>query len=342
MTAILLVRLSAMGDVVMASSLLSRFRRRYPTARIVWLAQPEVAPLLQHHPALDAVVVWPRQQWLQLWQRRHYRQLWREVLALRQRLRNEHFDLAIDLQGLLKSGLLLWLSGAKRRIGLGSREGSGRLMSEVIQRIPDDPGFGSEYRQLARHLGATDTNFFPELILLDADRESIRAQLATVDAASGYVVFAPFTTRPQKHWLIDRWIALGEQLQQRYALRCVVLGGPTDQDQGQALATAIGASAINLAGATTLREAAAAIASARLLIGVDTGLTHMALGFSTPSIALFGATRPYLESGSEEAVICYHQHTCSPCRRRPSCDGRFDCMADISVAEVLKNVESLL
>ena len=149
MNRILLVRLSAIGDVVFASPVIAALRRRYPAARISWLVQPECRELLAHHPDLDRVIVWPRNRWQELWRGRQWPVLWREVRAFRRLLRDGDFDLAIDMQGLLKSGFLTWLSGAPERIGLGSKEGSGLLMSRVVERGGDSARIGSEYLHLA-------------------------------------------------------------------------------------------------------------------------------------------------------------------------------------------------
>ena len=109
---ILIIRLSAIGDVVMASPLIRALRARYPQARIVWLAQPEVRDLLSAHPELDEVIVWPRGEWRRLWRERRYLTWWREVRGFVRRLRALRPDLAIDLQGLLKSGL--WARSSHR------------------------------------------------------------------------------------------------------------------------------------------------------------------------------------------------------------------------------------
>jgi heptosyltransferase-1 len=99
---------------------------------------------------------------------------------------------------------------------------------------------------------------------------------------------------------------------------------------------------VNLAGQLALMQSAAVIKHASLLIGVDTGLTHMGSAFGIPVIALFGATCPYTKTCSPQTVVLYHQYPCSPCRRSPTCDGRFDCMQAITVAEVIQTATSLL
>ena len=152
---ILIVRLSALGDIVMASGLIPALKARYPEAELSWVCEAGCVPLLQHNPHLKQVIVWPRAEWTALLKARRHLALWREVRAFRARLRAEHFDLVLDCQGLLKSGLIAWFTGAPRRVSIIAREGSHHLVHEVVTPPPGaDPVMGSEYRFLAHHLGA--------------------------------------------------------------------------------------------------------------------------------------------------------------------------------------------
>ena len=339
---ILLVRLSAIGDIVMASPLLAALRRRYPQAHIAWLVQPECRALLERHPDLDRVIVWPRNEWTRLFRQRRWRELWRAVRGFRSELHTEGFELAIDLQGLLKSGLLTWLSGADTRIGLGSREGSQWLMTRVVGRGGDSKRIGSEYLYLAEQLQLPTDGFEMRIGLGPEDLDYVRELRAAEGLEAGYLVICPFTTRPQKHWFKERWIELVERLTQRFGQRVVLLGGPGDVAEAEGIARPLGSKLINQAGVTGLTQAAALISQSDLLIGVDTGLTHMGIAFNRPTIALFGSTCPYLDTTHDNAVVLYHKLACSPCKRNPTCDGRFDCMRALSVDAVLDQAERLL
>jgi heptosyltransferase I len=341
---ILLVRLSAIGDIVFASPLIRALRRAYPQAHLAWLVQPENCPLLDAHPELDEVIVWPVGEWRELWHRRQWVELLGCVRGFRAGLARRRFDLAIDLQGLLKSGLLTWLSGAPERLGLGSREGSGLLMSRVVARGGDADLIGSEYRFLAERLGLPVQPFSMEVGLTEADEAFARELAVCRRVAEGYAVLCPFTTRPQKHWFADRWRDLARRLQVELGLPSLILGGPGDRGAAAALSLATPEvdGMLNLVGETTLREAAALIKHARLLIGVDTGLSHMGIAFGRPSLLLFGSTCPYRETTRGNARVLYHALPCSPCRRRPTCSGDFTCMKAIGVAEVVEAARALL
>ncbi len=337
---ILIVRLSAIGDIVFASPLIHALRRRYPHARLCWLAQPESRALLECHPELDEVIVWPRGEWSGLWQQRRWGDLWRAVRAFRSQLRGYRFDLALDVQGLMKSGFLTWLSGARERIGLGSREGSHRLMSRVIEKGGEPRRIGSEYRYLAQQLELPVDDFEMRVGLCEADREHAQALIDEHGLGSGFVAICPFTTRAQKHWFDDAWRSLIERVRRQWDLPVVMLGGPGDRMAARAIGEDR-SGLVDLTGETSLRQAAALIARAELVVGVDTGLTHMGIAMQRPTLCLFGSTRPYLETGHDNARVIYHALECSPCKRKPTCHGRFDCMRGISADEVMAEAQRL-
>jgi heptosyltransferase-1 len=339
---ILIVRPSAIGDIVFASALIRALRRSYPDSRLSWLVEPANASLLRQHPDIDEVIVWPKAEWKQLWRQRGYLQLWQRVSDFRHALAERQFDLVLDLQGLLKSGLLAWFTRAQERVGLGSREGSRWLMTRVVERAGDPARIGSEYLYLAEELGLETGRFEMDIALGSEDAAFVDTLIADEGLDRGYLVVAPFTTRPQKHWFDDRWVALIDELSAGYQLPVLILGGPNDREQADALQQRAAGRVLALAGGTQLTQAAALIGRARLLLGVDTGLTHMGIACSTPTVALFGATCPYTETTRESARVIYHPFTCSPCRRSPTCDGAFYCMQSIGVDEVLSVAAALI
>jgi len=339
---ILLVRLSAIGDIVFASPLVAALRRAYPAAHIAWLAQPECQSLLAHHPDLDEVIVWPYRQWQALWEARRWGALWGEIRAFRRLLRDRHFDLAVDLQGLLKSGLLTRLSAAPERVGLGSREGSQLLMTRVLPRGGDPERIGSEYLFLAERLGLPLNGFDMEVHYAAEDAAYAETLVAQAFAGGAYAVICPFTTRPQKHWLAPRWAELAGRLRDELGFGTLMLGGPADEGPAVEIERQAKGKLINLTGRTSLLQAAAVIDRGRLVVGVDTGLSHMGIAFGRPSLLLFGSTCPYRNTTRANARVLYHPLPCSPCRRKPTCHGQFTCMREIEVNEVVAAARDLV
>lgn len=337
---ILIIRLSAIGDIIMASALIRALADAYPEARLVWLAEDGNADLLQHHPRLDTLLIWPRRRWRQLRREGHYGQWLKELWALVAELRRHRFDLVLDLQGLLKSAVWAWLSGGKTRIGLGSREGSQWLMTQTLDTRTETPRIGGEYLKLARALGLAPARFDMDIQPDAETRRQADGLLAGHGLDGDFALLCPFTTRPQKHWFEERWAELARQLQAR-GVRVVLLGGPGDAEgAGRIAAAAPGL--VNLAGQTRLIQCAALIARAKLLVGVDTGLTHLGIAMGAPTLALFGSTRPYLDTATPRAKVLYHALPCSPCKRHPSCAGRFDCMRQHTVENILAEANLLL
>ena len=342
MKRILVIRPSALGDVVMASPMIGAIRRAYPRGYLAWLVEPAAAALLRHHPGLDEVIEWPRGRWEELLRRAQLLALGREIRRFARVLRGCSFHLALEGTGLLKGRALAYLSGAPERIGFRSREPGGFLMTRLVGRDHADPRISSEYRLLMETLGLPVEPFRMEVAVAPEARESVSTLLQARGVDGRYAILCPFTTRDQKHWREERWAALALALENTFGLAVLVLGGPADRAKCKHFREMASARLTDLTGMTTIGEAAAIVEKASLVIGVDTGLTHMGVAFERPTVALFGATYPYLNPGTPRAAVIYHPYPCSPCRRRPTCDGRFPCMAAIEIDEVVRAAQRLL
>lgn len=335
MKKVLIIRTSAIGDVVFSSPLVAALRRTYPDAHIAWLIEPGIDALIASAPYVDECILWPKAEWQALWRAGQRRELLSRVLAFRKRLRAEWFDTVIDLQGLLRSGFLAWMTGAPRRIGLGSREGSQLMMTQVVQRGGEAERISSEYLYLAQQLGLEQDEFMPSLHPApEADAKALDLLAENGIEPGRYAVFAAFTTRPQKHWFTDAWQDLAPLVQQRTGLVPVLLGGPADRDAAAQIASGA-PNLLNLAGQTGLGDAAALVRHAGALIGVDTGLTHMGIAFNVPTVALFGSTCPYTVTKRDNARVIWLGMNCSPCRRKPTCGGAWTCLRNITPEKVM-------
>jgi heptosyltransferase-1 len=339
---ILVVRPSAIGDVAMASPILPVLRGAFPEAEICWLLEPHIVDVLKSNPCLDRIMVWPKGAWLKLWKSGRLMELLRQMWAFARDLRRERFDLALDIQGLLRSRLLARCSGAPVRIGFDSKEPGRFLMSRIVSRGADSDRMGSEYLHMMKELGCSPGLFHPCLDVDGRDADVALAELGSAGIVSRFLAIAPFTTRQQKHWFEDRWAELAGTTASTLGMQVVVLGGPGDRDAAARICAEAGAGVLSLAGKLTLAQSMAVIRECTLLVGVDTGLTHIGPAFERPTIALFGATCPYLLTSRTNTVVLYHKQPCSPCRRSPTCDGKYMCMQDVTVAEVLECIDRLL
>lgn len=342
MKRILIIRTSAIGDVVFASPLAAALRNAYPGAYIAWLVEPGIDALIATDPGIDERIIWPKAEWKALWRAKRPAELLRRMSAFRKLLRGKQFDTVLDLQGLFKSGLLARMTGAPRRIGLGSKEGSQYLMTEVVPRGGDPARISSEYLHLSQHLGLPSDHFLPTLhVDAEVEARTLR-RLAEQGLAPGkYAVFAAFTTRAQKHWFDDAWRTLAPLLQRETGLTPLLLGGPADI-YAAAVLTKGEKSIVNLVGKTKLDETVAIIKHAGAVVGVDTGLTHMGIAFDVPTVALFGSTCPYTNTGRSSARVIWLNLPCAPCKRNPACGGAFTCMRDITPQRVLNELDIAL
>ena len=338
--AILLVRLTARGDVLLASPVVEALRRRYPGAHVAWAVEAHARSMIEHHEGVDEIIVWDRASWKEMIRAGRWRALWRAFRELRARLRAPGFDVALDLQGLLRSGWVAWLSGAPVRIGLGSKEGSWMLMTGTVPRHGTAPGSTSlQYPYFAGAIGLPSDELSLHLALGDDEESFVPDFVSEHGLERGYAALAPFTTRPQKHWFEDRWAALAVRIREELGLPVVILGGPEDRDAAGRIG---GGETIDLTGRTRLGEAAAVVKHAGLFLGVDTCLTHVAVAFRRPSVLLFGSNIPYREAPHARARIALELQPCAPCGNRPTCAGAFWCMQALEVDEVLALARSAL
>jgi heptosyltransferase-1 len=339
---VLIVRASAIGDIVFASPFAEAIKKTYPDAQVSWLMEKGNETLMSDSPYVDECIVMPVSEWKSLWKNGKKLEAIRKIREFGTELKARHFDVAIDLQGLFKSGIFVWMSSAPVRIGLGSREGSQLMMNKVVPRGGEPHRISSEYLYLAEQLKLDHNHFTPTLSLNPLSEKTAMEKLAAHGLYPGkYIVFAVFTTRLQKHWFTDAWQALAPMVKEKTGLIPVLLGGPADKAAAGKIQSGI-PDMVNLAGKTRLDEAVAIVAHAAALIGVDTGLTHMGIAFDIPTIALFGSTCPYTDTTRDNAKVIWLGLPCSPCRRKPTCNGRFDCLREITPEEVMTELESVL
>lgn len=316
---ILIVRVSALGDIVFCTSLLAGLRMSFPKAYIAWLADSVLAGVLEDDPRLNEVIR------LSAGSMKGFSGL----MATAQALRKESvFDWVIDAQGLLKSRLLARSVRARRYIGFESKEPGAFLFQRRFPKGGDPSLISSEYRYLASELCGPDPGP-PRLLVSDKARERAEDILQKARLKPGFVALAPFTTRPQKHWVEANWGVLAHRLVAAGLGPCVVLGGPQDREAAGRIMAGMPAGSVDLVGATPLSDVPGVIASSRVLVGVDTGLTHIGIATGRPVVALFGSTLPYVGGANSPLKVLSLSLPCAPCKRRPTCNGAFTCMRDM-------------
>lgn len=283
---ILLVKTSSLGDIVHNLPVVSDIQRVFPAAAIDWVAEEGFAALPRLHPAVRHVVPVAVRRWRKS---PFAPAVWREIGAFRRLARADFYTAVLDTQGLLKSALIARQARGEK---LGHAAASAR---EALAACFYDRGFDIPRQQHAtlrnRQLAAAALGYALEGLPLDYG--IVAPPLRAPWLADGaYAVLLTATSRADKEWPEEHWRALGAALIAT-GLRCVLPGGSTHERQradrlAQSLGRAVAAPAMSLT------DLAGLMAGAQLVVGVDTGLVHLAAALGRPTLALYCASDPAL------------------------------------------------
>jgi heptosyltransferase I len=280
---ILICRLSAIGDCILTMPLASALRRQLPEAFIAWAVQGASAPLIEEHPAVDLAIRVSKQEL------RSPLGLWR----LRQRLKAQRFDLAIDPQGLTKSALVSWLSGAPRRIGFArpvGREIGPWLQTELVHSRQSH--VVDRYLELLRPLETESRKAEFRFPTSAAAVSKLACFLDQPLLRQGFAVINPGAGWDSKLWLAERYAEVAKYLARMHRLPSIVVwAGSREKAWGEEIISGAQGHAV-LAPQTTLLELGELLRQARLFVGSDTGPLHMAAAVGVSCVGIYGPTRP--------------------------------------------------
>ena len=315
---ILIVKPTALGDVVQSLPIAGLIKRAWPDTHVAWVIARPFAALLETHPHVDAVVEFDR-----LRNAGPVEQA-KATRAIVKTLRGGDYDLAIDLQGLFRSGWLTWRSGAKRRVGFAyAREAAPRFYNDHVAAREPGRNAAERYLDVAEHLGLGRSPADACITTTSDDDAVVDALLAPL-AGRPFVVLLPGTNWATKRWPASSFAALARKL----GPERVVIAGANDAAEA---ATQI--EGLNLVGQTSVRELASLIRRADLVVANDSGPMHLAAALGRPLVALFGPTDPRLTGPwrSSPSVVRLDV-CCSPCLSR-TCAHQ-TCLAALHVERV--------
>lgn len=338
---ILIVKLSAIGDVIHTLPPLAVLRTHYPDAHITWVIEEAASGLIVNHPHLDSIIVSRRKSWIKDLQNGRFNKVIKEILSFIRALKSRPYDLVIDFHGLLKSAMIVWLSGGKRKLGYDSlQELSGLFLTE---KIPEDMNKHAvdRYLDFVRYLGADADN--PSFIIpIDDDAHNHVEHLLRankLEPGSPFIAVSPQALWETKLWDDDKFAGLCDQIAAELKIPVILTG--SEQSAIVSIQSRMHFPAVNLAGQTTLQELACLFSFAEMLITTDSGPMHLAAAMGTPVVALFGPTDPKRTGpyGKGHRVI-RQDLPCSPCFLK-TCDTK-QCMTGLSVDIVFKAVKDEL
>ncbi len=335
---IMVVKLSAIGDVIHALPVSYALKETFPEARVTWVVEPPAYELLTDNPYIDEIILFEKKKFKSLGG------FLTNFGPFKRRLQQNQYDAALDLQGLFKSAAIAYLSKAPVRLGTcNMRECSDKVSRPVIG--PHAQGHIVErYLDAARELGCrVDKVVFPmNVTARDEDLAARIMQQAGADMANPYVVLAVGANWPNKRWPTKYFAALSDWLYSQKLIPVVIGGGVLDASLAAEIEAAAEIPPVNLVGRTSLKQLAHIIRHARLTLGGDTGPVHLSAGVGTKTVMVMGPTDanrngPYgqLDNAIEADWDCKY------CWKRACPKGR-ECLARISVDQVKEKIMCVL
>jgi heptosyltransferase-1 len=341
---ILIVRLSALGDVVHALPMLDAVRRALPAAHIGWLLEEKAASLLVGHPQIDRLWVAPRAEVVQLLRRGHLLAALRLLVGFVRELRAAGYELVIDAHSNARSSFLAFCSGARRRIGFAhgyAKEGAGWLYTDRVE--PAQPRQLKVQRalELLAPLGIDPRGARAVLGVSEATREWARVQVAQLGGRPVVAIHPGVSGFGAiKQWDPERFGRTALRLARERGARCVITWGPGERQLAERVVAASEGAAALGPQTRSILELAALYEACDVVIGADTGPLHLAAALGVPVVGLYGPKDPAIyapwdaRTGAAAAVVSRPVH-CSPCNARSCANGTVICMPAIQVDDVV-------
>ena len=334
---VLIIRLSAMGDVIFTIPLANVLKDN--GYNVTWLVSEKGYQLIKNNPCVDKVILAP----IEKWKKSHTPfKNFLEYISILKQIRNEKYDITLDIQLILKSLLWTLFCGAKRRIvAKNARELSILGGNEIIPatRVGNNPHAVKSYLKYAEYLGLNTDNIKVTLPQTSKETKEKISELLQPIENKPFILVAPATTWTTKHWNKDNWKTLIPKLSEKYTL--VFTGTEKDKE----LISYISEDKyLNLAGKTNLEELQELLNRAELVISMDSGTTHLAWATQKPKIVSIFCSTPetlYAPIGDKYISVSAKEH-CSPCHRKRCPKGTNECTNYPTIDEVYNAIETLL
>lgn len=331
---VLIVKLSAIGDVIHALPVSHAVKETFPQAHVTWVIEPPAKPLLEMNPCIDEILTFHKKDF------RSLGGFLKNFFPFRKEIQARRYDAVLDLQGLFKSAAIACLAKAPQKLGMcNMREGSGCISRPVVGAHAHGH-IVERYLDVARAAGCRvqDVRFPLEVPVREKELVRRLFQQAGADFSRAYIVLAIGANWPNKRWPESHFANLVDCIYARNSIPILIGDGIVDEQRAARIEREAAIPPVNLVGKTNLKELTVIMANAQAVIGGDTGPVHLAAGLGVKTIMLMGPTDanrngPYGQI--ENAVEASHE--CKGCWKRV-CPKDIDCLAVISPETVGKKI----
>lgn len=288
---ILIMKPSALGDIVLALPALSALRRSFPDTKISWLVRPEFASLLEDHPALDEIILFDRKL---LGKAFYNPKALGALYSLIRQLRKRKFDAIFDFQCLLRTACLAWLSGCKKRYGIAnSRELAHLFYTDKIEHNSDCIHLVDLYLKMVKTAGAKELEVKFEIPSRQADVDAVKKLLRSYNIEPGkYIVFIPGSAHEDKCWPAERFAKLADRIASQYNYPIIAVGAYSERNKAEEINSLAKTQIISFAGHTSLKELVELLRLAKLVVSNDTGPGHIASALGVPLVMMYSWSNP--------------------------------------------------
>ena len=335
---ILIIKLSAIGDVICALPVAEAIKRQWPQAKVTWIVEPLAYEILENNPNIDEIIVFHRHDYLSI------SGFLKRAPAFWKVIRTAKFDVSLDLQGLIRSSYIALFFAARYKFGWNNMQEGSRYISRPCG-ASNAGHVVEQYLDVVRALGADIPRGSAQFdICITAAEQAAAltvARAAGLDTKSGYVILAPGTNWPNKKLPASTFAAIVRYLSSQ-GIQPVLAGAASDANIAREITDLSHMPVINLIGHTSLKQLAFLSSKALLFVGGDTGPVHLAAAVGAKVVQFMGPTKAWRSLAYGAGNIAVEvERDCAGCYRKHCVKG-YDCLATISPQQLIEAIEKAL
>lgn len=334
---VLIVKLSAIGDVIHALPVSYAIKETFPDAKVTWVVEPPAYDILKMNPCVDKIILFHKKEF------KTFSGFAKKFFPFKQEIQAENYDAVLDLQGLFKSAAIAFFAKAEIKLGIcDMREGSDKVSKPVVGENFQGH-IVQRYLDTARAIGCKVNEIKFPLEVPEVEQKKADAILKHAGLCEGnsYAVFAIGANWANKRWTTENFAALSDWLYDKKIVPVMIGGGDVDLQRAAEIESLVEIPPLNLVGKTNLMQLTSVIKNAKFVIGGDTGPVHLAAGLKVKTVMLMGPTDANRNGpfGQNENAIEVDRD-CKDCWKR-ACPKNEDCLEKITLEQVQDKLKEL-